>query len=663
MLTYCWWQRFFAPYRAAAYRRLHCGASTYRVQFELLETRIVPATIYVTGNVTNGVIFTDPLRFTDGDAKPLVHLASGPYLAVNLRSAVEKAQALGGSNKILLETSQPYSLTQGELTIQYGPATALTIKPMSSGLTTINSNGSDRIFEVATGGTTLLDHLQLTGGVADVGGAILSHGQLTLTNDQLTGNKADGGGIGPAEGGAILNQGQLTLTNDQITGNMAIGANGEGDEPGMGGGIFNDASAALTMTNSTLDSNIAQGGTSDSINVDGAGGEGGGLWINSGSRPVTIIASTFSNNQAIAGGYTGTETGNAGSALGGGLAIDQAAITVKVTNSTFAGNSATGGSVGSSSSGYGGNAFGGGIGAQNQNSLRLVNDTIAQNRATAGTGYGGGSDGTANGGGINNVGGNSAVQLVNTLIAQNTANVSGAGSASNDVNGTFNSLGHNFVGNVDGASGFSSALHDQLGSASGSGLLNPQFDPSGLTNNGGPTKTLALVAYSPAINTGDNAVTSSSTLLASLGISPLSTDQRGSGFARKVDGTVDIGAYEFQMNLNKVYSFTSDRTQFVTFAVKAPGLLLGSAAFPLPFQGQFYTVELVGGSPAGTNLQVHTDGSFAITVPPRFSGTAQFQFHVLVSDGETTRSTNLVYTAIIFVKSSGFGRGSAGDYL
>src|SRR5262249_35055327 len=54
-----------------------------------------------------------------------------------------------------------------------------------------------------------------------------------------------------------------------------------------------------------------------------------------------------------------------------------------------------------------------------------------------------------------------------------------------------------------------------------------------LQNNGGPTQTLALLAGSPAIDAGSNALASS-----------LTSDQRG--LARFVNGTADIGAYEFQ---------------------------------------------------------------------------------------------------------------------
>ena len=54
-------------------------------------------------------------------------------------------------------------------------------------------------------------------------------------------------------------------------------------------------------------------------------------------------------------------------------------------------------------------------------------------------------------------------------------------------------------------------------------------------DNGGPTQTIALVAGSPAINAGSNALVPNG----------VTTDQRGPGYPRIALGTVDIGAYEY----------------------------------------------------------------------------------------------------------------------
>ena len=72
-----------------------------------------------------------------------------------------------------------------------------------------------------------------------------------------------------------------------------------------------------------------------------------------------------------------------------------------------------------------------------------------------------------------------------------------------------------------------------------------------LADNGGPTQTFALLAGSPAINAGSNALIPADVV----------TDQRGPGFARIVGGTVDIGAFELdppQSGPNFVVNQTDD---------------------------------------------------------------------------------------------------------
>jgi hypothetical protein len=92
--------------------------------------------------------------------------------------------------------------------------------------------------------------------------------------------------------------------------------------------------------------------------------------------------------------------------------------------------------------------------------------------------------------------------------------------------GIFNSLGHNLVSMGDGSSGWIET--DMVGSVASP--IIPALGPLG--KYGGSTLTYALLAGSPAINSGDSS-------LAAFG-----TDQRGGGFARIVSVAVDIGAYE-----------------------------------------------------------------------------------------------------------------------
>ncbi len=83
--------------------------------------------------------------------------------------------------------------------------------------------------------------------------------------------------------------------------------------------------------------------------------------------------------------------------------------------------------------------------------------------------------------------------------------------------------------NLEGPNFTSGADSFTLGTASGAGL-----DPAGLQNNGGPTKTIALMPGSLVINAGNDANAAGFT-----------TDQRGTGYPRIYNGRVDIGAFEF----------------------------------------------------------------------------------------------------------------------
>ena len=98
--------------------------------------------------------------------------------------------------------------------------------------------------------------------------------------------------------------------------------------------------------------------------------------------------------------------------------------------------------------------------------------------------------------------------------------------------GLFTSKGHNLIGDPNSGI-WVLGFGDLLGSAQDP--LDARLGP--LANNGGPTRTHALLAGSPAIDRGD-------------GAGAPATDQRGPGFPRRKDGNgdgraaVDIGAFE-----------------------------------------------------------------------------------------------------------------------
>jgi hypothetical protein len=168
-----------------------------------------------------------------------------------------------------------------------------------------------------------------------------------------------------------------------------------------------------------------------------------------------------------------------------------------------------------------GDTYGGGI--KNDGALTVVNSTITRNRADEGAGIG--NDGTltvrnstisgnqaAYVGGIwENIGGR--LDMRNTILALNSPR---------DLKGGLNSSGYNLIGDTRGGYGF--AATDLLN-------VDPLLGP--LTDNGGPTPTMALLPGSPAIGAGD--ITGAPRW-----------DQRGPGYARIVNGTIDIGAFEVQ---------------------------------------------------------------------------------------------------------------------
>jgi hypothetical protein len=280
----------------------------------------------------------------------------------------------------------------------------------------------------------------------------------------------NGNANGTNGGGGIWNSGMVTLSDTTISGNSAV--------PGGGAGILNDGT--LMVNNSRI-----SGGNYAGI---------GGAMVNDGTA--MLNHSSISDNSAGNGGgiynfgtltiNSSTVSGNFGEDVGGGIINRGGGLTI--TNSTVAGNSAHG---------NGGPGNGGGISNETVGTLTINNSTIAGNSAIG------------QGGGIF-VDGSSQMASRNTIIAGNMA------VAGSDVYGNLGSQGHNLIGNPQDMTGWvaTDLLH-----------VNPLLGP--LQDNGGPTKTIALLAGSPALNAGD---------AGELGVA----DQRGVVRA----GGVNIGAYQ-----------------------------------------------------------------------------------------------------------------------
>jgi hypothetical protein len=274
-------------------------------------------------------------------------------------------------------------------------------------------------------------------------------------------------------GGGLLNNGTLTISNCVVSGNYALQ---------QGGGIANNGN--LVVSNSLFSGNTSEyydGGAifnHGTLTVSYSSFSSNNAYYGSGGAIANDGASASVNTSALFGNYQSSIAGG-----GGGIFNYAGALTV--TNCTITGNSTfdLDGSVGGGIEVYGG-------------TLSVSNSTIAGNNADAGGGIGTPFGGT--------------IQTRNSIIAANTA------FSAPDVYGTLASLGYNLIGNTQGGTGFDPT--DLLN-------VNPLLGP--LQDNGGPTKTMALLAGSPALNAGNPA---------QLGVA----DQRG--VVRT--GGVNIGAYQ-----------------------------------------------------------------------------------------------------------------------
>jgi CSLREA domain-containing protein len=479
------------------------------------------------------------------------------------------------------------------------------------------------------------------GGWGGFGAGLYSAGTLTMTNCVVSNNTTGTGGTGGYSGGGgyggglQVGPGSVTLTNVIVTGNrtgdggMGINAGLSSGNSGYGGGISSDATP-LNMTNVTISNNVI------GDVVRGNAGSGGGIMIFSGTATLT--------NSTVSGNLTGNGSGFlAQSGPGGGIAN---VATLTVNGSTINDN-ATG-----NSDQYSGTT-GGGI--YSTFKLTLVNSTISGNRTGSGSsssGQGAGifsaatvsmTDCTVTGNtafssiGSGMYGYNNNIKVRNSIIAGNI----GVGDC--DVAGTFQSQGHNLIGKSDGSNGFTNGSNgDQVGSTSTTPLA-PLLGP--LATNGGRTLTHALLDGSPALDAGDDCVTQPAHCGDS-NISQLSTDQRGSGFSRIVDGpdadttaTVDIGAYERQAtfpNLNDT-SGNEDTTVTVAFEVLDSGSVTSVTATSS-------NTTLVPNDPAYINV-TGSGANRTITITPvaNLSGTSD----ITVTVNRTGSSEIKIFTLTI----------------
>ncbi|MFV2066251.1 MAG: choice-of-anchor Q domain-containing protein [Pirellulales bacterium] len=419
--------------------------------------------------------------------------------------------------------------------------------------------------------SSLISNNSVEGGLFRWGGGIYTSGSATITASTITNNGAGiGGGIqaegnivlidtlvseNSADSGAGVSAESVTVTASTISDNVAGDGDGGGiraeevvlvdsfisgnSTEGRGGGIFSRGS--VTVTSSVISNNVAGGWgggiharglsvtvTDSTISDNISAGNGGGIFS---SSFVVIDRSTVSNNVAFNGGGTyasgrgatitsSTFLDNLATHVGGGI---RAKGRLTVTASTFSGNQA---------------------GAIDADYVTLTSSTIADNRAVFGGGiYAGGgtiklstisrNTATRSGGGIWGERGSTAFTIVKSIVAGNID-----GGTAPDLTGAismrFSLIGDNTVsGLAEAPIGMLDADGNLIGDPDGQGIIDPLLGP--LSDNGGPTATMALLAGSPAIDAG------------SPNVSPLfEFDQRGAPYARISAGRIDIGAFERQ---------------------------------------------------------------------------------------------------------------------
>jgi len=446
-----------------------------RLRVEPLEDREVPATFTVT-------TFADVVDPADGK--------------LSLREAISRANATPGPDTIQLAAGV-YNLTltgADDLNAvgDFDVTDSLTINGLGKGLTVIQGDRTDRLFDVfgsinmtfnsltlrdggnpfsLSGGAVHAQSANITlnnglaiGNVAIRGGAIDAEtGVVTVRNSRLSNNSAIPGG-----GGAIfVGSGRLVIDRSTVSENVAT----------RGGGILAQT-ATVSLSESTVKFNTAQtfGGGIDSegglVNLSNssvrgnlAGADGGGIFADG---TVNLTGSSVTGNRAgdEGGGiraatvnlFGSTVAGNSGEDSGGGIS----SATAVLTNSTVRNNTVRGDGGGLTArtvnlirSTVSGNRAGGDGGGIAADTATIVSSTIIDNSSGS---LGGGlkavaaslTNSTVSGNSTNGEGGGisaaDTATLVGSTVSANTAGGNGGGIAADKVDLTNVTVSGNMAG-------------------------------------------------------------------------------------------------------------------------------------------------------------------------------------------------------------------------
>ena len=560
-------------------------------------TQFAPTTLNTTSHFAtlNGVssfsdwTLADPTLTvnTTADTNDGACTALGTGNGCTLREAINTANSSGDPNPI------NFSLDPSDPGCVSGVCTITLTSALPDLSTDITING--------TGANSLIVKRSTAGGTPNFrlftvnAGKFVTVSGLTIMNGNVTGLFPGGAG-----GGILNDRGTLTVIGCVIAGNGATG----------GGGINNGASngGTLTVLNSTISGNVG-GGIYNTI-VSGG----------SNSASLTVVSSTISGNSSTSGLGAGIETsvGSSGTA------------NATIINSTISGNTASGG--GSSGGIYAAAIFGGTA------TLSITNSTITANNGNNSTAAGGIQNALSCSGG----GCSSTVLLRNTIVAGNTR----SGSA-NDIGGTVDSSSSfNLIG-FGGSGGLTNGVNNNQ-----VGVVSPLLGT--LANNGGPTQTHALLPGSPAINAGSNAILPADTFDLdgdSNTAEALPVDQRGAGFSRIVNTTVDIGAFESRGFSISASSGTPQSTLILT-SFASPLVATVTSAFGEPVAGGVvtFTAPDPNAGPSATfpgpasTATATINGSGAATSPTLTANTSTGTYNIVASIGSGPPMANFALT-------------------
>jgi hypothetical protein len=379
----------------------------------------------------------------------------------------------------------------------YAAAGGIYVDTDSSGETAsiavVRASVSDNVVEstvVASNDPTSNPALASGGGVyGGTGGDVSTTFRSAVVNGNrvvATGDRADAEG-----GGVFTDPGTALLSGSSSFSFNSVEAHAGGDAAtARGGGIYQPG-GVTTIDRTTVDSNRLL-----ATSFLAASADGGGVYTSGG---LFVVRSTLSRNVVSGTGFFG-----AGSSGGGLKADSTGGLHQHLVNSTVTGNSVHGASTNGEA-----DAFGGGVDVDHTSVASSSYSTIARNSVSAT-----GDKPVARGGGVHITSGSASLEA--TILALNTA------PSGRNCSGSVSTTGHNLYGPLPGCT-LTPAASDKLSTAPKLGLL---------TNNGGPTETIALLLGSPAIN----AIAASACTV--------SVDQRGVKRPQPTGGRCDIGAFE-----------------------------------------------------------------------------------------------------------------------